>query len=426
MGGPDTQQALWRPPNASRTFAPVPTPFSRTLRALDDDERGTAWTGAIAAALLAAWLAWFVASPVAVYETTDVARVEASQDVHAVQAPVAGRVVGCRTALGQVVRAGDVICELESTVEQSRLTEERAHALSLARQIEAARAELASDERAVTQDRDARLAAVDEANAEAREAAAAAHRSTDEAARLAPLRASGRLSELEYGKIQSDADVQRAAADAKQIHARRLELERQSAASERRAAIERVQRELAQLGAERATAEATIQVLETEIERHTLRAPVSGRVGEVARVRPGAVVAAGDRLADVVPDGALRIVAEFGPAAALGRIRAGQPARFRLAGFPSSQYGTIAARVLRVAMEPRDGAIRVELALAPNGPPNGPPNGSPNGSPNAAVALRHGLPGRVEVELERVSPATLVLRAAGRLVTRQPLTAAGS
>ena len=72
----------------------MPTPFSRTLRALDDDERGTAWTGAIAAALLAAWLAWFVASPVAVYETTDVARVEASQDVHAVQAPVAG-VISC-------------------------------------------------------------------------------------------------------------------------------------------------------------------------------------------------------------------------------------------------------------------------------------------------------------------------------------------
>jgi hypothetical protein len=35
------------------------------------------------------------------------------------------------------------------------------------------------------------------------------------------------------------------------------------------------------------------------------------------------------------------------------------------------------------------------------------------------------MPGSVEVEVERVSPATLVLRAAGRLVTR-PLTRSAS
>jgi hypothetical protein len=34
------------------------------------------------------------------------------------------------------------------------------------------------------------------------------------------------------------------------------------------------------------------------------------------------------------------------------------------------------------------------------------------------------LPGRLEIEIERVSPATLVVRAAGRAVTRQQMIAA--
>jgi hypothetical protein len=33
------------------------------------------------------------------------------------------------------------------------------------------------------------------------------------------------------------------------------------------------------------------------------------------------------------------------------------------------------------------------------------------------VELQHGLPGRLEIEIERVSPATLVLRSAGALVS---------
>jgi hypothetical protein len=50
------------------------------------------------------------------------------------------------------------------------------------------------------------------------------------------------------------------------------------------------------------------------------------------------------------------------------------------------------------ASELRDGRVRVELALT--------------GRP-AGMRLQHGLPGRVEIEVERLSPAALVMRAAG-------------
>ena len=100
----------------------------------------------------------------------------------------------------------------------------------------------------------------------------------------------------------------------------------------------------------------------------------------------------------------MRAVAEYTPSAALGRVRPGQPARLRLEGFPWAQYGSLRATVAVVASEPRDGRVRVELELQPD--------------PGSAIPLRHGLPGTAEIEVERVSPATLVLRAAGKLLAR--------
>jgi hypothetical protein len=101
-----------------------------------------------------------------------------------------------------------------------------------------------------------------------------------------------------------------------------------------------------------------------------------------------------------VPTGDLRIVASFEPADALGRIQPGQPARLRLDGFPWTEYGSIGATVTHVGSEVRDGRIRVELAV----------------NPHAAnrVPMQHGLPGTVQVVVERISPASLVLRVVGR------------
>jgi membrane fusion protein (multidrug efflux system) len=116
----------------------------------------------------------------------------------------------------------------------------------------------------------------------------------------------------------------------------------------------------------------------------------------------GSVVRAGDRLAAIVPSGGLRAVADFLPASALGRVRPGQSARLRLEGFPWTRFGTVAAVVERVASEPLEGRVRVELRLVPDAA--------------ARIPLQHGLPGTVEVEVERLAPAELVLRAAGQLL----------
>lgn len=66
------------------------------------------------------------------------------------------------------------------------------------------------------------------------------------------------------------------------------------------------------------------------------------------------------------------------------------------------QYGPVPATVARVASEVRDGRVRVEMTVDP--------------SRNPRVPLQHGLPGSVEVLVERVTPAALILRTAGRMM----------
>jgi membrane fusion protein (multidrug efflux system) len=115
-------------------------------------------------------------------------------------------------------------------------------------------------------------------------------------------------------------------------------------------------------------------------------------------------VRAGDRLFSVVPPGQLRGVGNFVPADALGRVRPGQTARLRLEGFPWTQYGTVPATVTHVGSELRDGKVRVEFAIHPD--------------PGSAIPMQHGLPAMAEVDVEQVSPATLVLRSIGGALGR--------
>jgi membrane fusion protein (multidrug efflux system) len=105
----------------------------------------------------------------------------------------------------------------------------------------------------------------------------------------------------------------------------------------------------------------------------------------------------------VVPEGRLRAVADFDPEAALGRLHEGQTARMRLRGFPWTEYGTVPATVSKVASEVRDGKVRVELRIDPT---------------TTRIPLAHGLPGSVEVDVERTSPAELLLRSVGHVLGR--------
>lgn len=378
--------------------------FTRSMRSLHAGNRSarTAWFLLLPSAVLIAWSVWFVRAPVARYEVTDRARLEVDRAVYVLQAPIAGRVISSALSLGRGVKPGDVLLEIEAQPQQLQLRETRAHAASLDPQIRALLDEIAAQQDAQRQQRDAARAALDQARAQFRETDAQAKLAADEAARIARLRKEGLIAERDLVQAQAAQQSKRAAADSAQFAIARLEREQQTAGADREAGVRQLRTALTKLEADRNVTATTVERLSYEVRRRRVIAPVDGKLGEVAVLRPGGWVDEGDKVGAVVPSGHLRVVAEFPPPAALGRIRAGQTARVRLQGFPWTQYGTIAAHVASVGSEVRDGFVRVELDVD---------------RALAAIPLQHGLPGSVEIKVEDITPAALVLRAAGQLVS---------
>jgi membrane fusion protein (multidrug efflux system) len=337
---------------------------------------------------------------VAIYEVTPTARLEVDQAVHPIATPVAGRIVTTHLVVGRAVQAGEVLVELDAEAPRLQYDEARVRLTALTAQRQARRQELTAEQVAQHDERQAARVAVDEARARSHESDVAARAAAEQADIFMHLDARGLASRLEFLRIKADADQKRAAADTLRLAVSRLEHDQRTKDSDRTARITQFSREVTQLDGDIRTAEATLTRLAHTIDQTRVRAPITGHLGEVAALLPGAVVRQGDTLGVVLPAGALRVVATFPPAVALGRVQPGQPARLRLDGFPWAQYGSLVATVTSVATEARDGAIRVELHLESEAP--------------TAIPLQHGLPGMVEVEVERISPATLVLRGVGK------------
>jgi membrane fusion protein (multidrug efflux system) len=384
------------------------SPFSRSLRALEA-ERSRGWLPiAVTGALFLAWAGWFVLARVPLYETSTIARIEAAAAAHPVDARVAGRAVRVHLPIGEQVRTGDVLVELEAAAERLALEEARERLAALTRDLTAVRSEIAAEERAVADDRLAAASERDQQRALMREVEAGRRLADEEAARSGRLRAEGIVAELDDTRAKAEAERRRAAADAAGAALARIEHDQKTRESDRLVRVQRLRGTLSRLEGEASTAAATIRRLEYEVERRLLRAPVDGRIAEAAELRIGTVVDEGDRLAAIVPDGPLRVVAQFAPAAAIGRVRAGQPGRVRLLGFPWVEYGSLPATVTAVADEARDGLVRVEMSV---------------GTLPPTLPISHALPGSVEIEVERARPAWLVMRTLGGLLTR-PIEAA--
>jgi multidrug resistance efflux pump len=379
------------------------TAFPRSTMALAADGTRHALCGVLLpATLLGAWVAWAFVARLALYAVTDTARLEVDHAVHYVEAPVAGRVVATHLELGREVLGEAVLVELEVDTQRLQHEEERARLAALSRQIEAVGAEIAAAERALSAAQRTAQVALEEAGAKFRETQAVTQFATQEAARATRLHARGYLADVDLQRTHTEGQKQQAAADSLQLAISRLQREHQTQANDRQTHLLQLKRERTRLEGEQARARATAERLRYEVQRRLIRAPVAGRLGEIATLRQGAYVQEGDKLAAVVPAGDLKIVAEFMPPVALGRIRAGQPARLRLDSFNWAQYGSVDATVSSVASEAHNGRVRVELRVAPE--------------PMAVIPLQHGLTGALEVEVERVTPAALVLRTAGRLL----------
>jgi multidrug resistance efflux pump len=377
--------------------------FPRSAQMLMVDRGRATIAGILIASLLfGAWLAWAFLARVVVYAVTDKARLEVDRAVHMVEAPVAGRVVATHMELDRKVTRGAVLVELETVAERLQYAEAQTQLATFAHEIESLAREKIKAEQALREVHQADNLAFDEAQAQYREAQISARVATQEADRAKRLHSRGYLADADLERIQAQMQQRLAVAARLRLAARRLQQEQRTHERDRQVEMERLTRELARLKGEQSTASAAIDRLTHNIARRRILAPVSGRLGKIAALQPGVFVKEGDTLAAVVPEGDVHIVADFFPHDALGRIQAGQSARLRLDSFPWAQYGMLTATVARVASEARDGRVRVELTVSAASTP--------------LITTQHGLTGTLEVEVEKVAPAALVLRAAGQLI----------
>lgn len=381
----------------------MPASFAHTMRSLERQQRPWLWL-APALVLLGAWALWMTRARVDVYASATRARVEVHRMAKRVAALDGGRIGTLRCELGRVVRTGEVLAELDSSVERAELAQGRAQLASLTQKLRAVQAQVGAEQakrlsrlhmdelaaqRGVYALQHARVSATHQA-----EVASIAQRLNQRSAlsRIDAVTADAELSKtrLQLDQATIEADRLRAA----QQYEERSELVR----------VAELKRQLAELEADRQIRSAALELVQTRLARRTLHAPASGRLGNTAALQVGDVVKAGDVLATVIPDEDVHIVAEFAPADAVGRILPGQRARVRLNGFSWLEFGMFEARVRHVASEPRDGTIRVELAIGAHRLPQ--------------VPMQHGLPGSVDVRIDQATPWSLLLRSLGGTLLR--------
>ncbi|MEW6379407.1 MAG: HlyD family efflux transporter periplasmic adaptor subunit [bacterium] len=379
--------------------------FSRSLRALRaDSHRRSVLCLVFAAVVLVLWAIWFLAARVTLYEVSGAAMIELDLAAYSLDAPIGGRVVANHMVLGRKVQPGDLLVELDTASEHLMVAEERSQVDALSRQLDALFRELKAQRQAHYEYQQIARKAIDEARARQREAEVDFVLLEDEFKRMEVLRADGIVSEVDFLRTKAEMQKRQEVAEALKLRAHQLEWEEKNRQSESRVRREQIKRQIAMVKGEIAAKTLTIERLFGEIGKGSIRAPVAGQIDGMKDLRIGSVIHEGERCGTILTPGRLIITALFSASETVGRIRPGQRAQLRLDSFPWTQYGCIPARVARIASEVRDGQVRAELALDPN--------------LVSSIPLQHGLSGSVEVEVDRTTPAELVLRLVGKLLTR--------
>ena len=374
-------------------------PFHQSLHALRRDRhRGLLVLGILLVVSLFAFLVWAIAAEVTVFETTASSRLESGRPVNRIDTPFSGSVASVHVALGDEVAEGELLFEMDTRTQKLEISAAQEALAGLQSQVAPLEEEIAAAESGVELSGESGQGAVLEARSRLSAARADATNAAEVSRRLRRLGDEGAIPEAEERAAQSSAQVASSTARAARHAVRVRRSEQQLQEADRRQTLASLRRRLAALRGEIGTTQAKLDRLTLDLERSAIRANISGRVAFVQELTPGQELERGAHVLSLLPTSDLRIVASFPPEAAFGRLKTGQRAAMRLHAYPWTSFGKLTATVTRVGNESTDGMVRVELAPDLN---------------DFSVPLQHGLPGLLEVEVERASPAELVLRAAG-------------
>jgi membrane fusion protein (multidrug efflux system) len=359
-------------------------------------------------------VAWAVAARIPVMKVSSQGRIEPHNEVYRLEPPGAGRVVRSMLNLDEEIKAGDLLIEFDTRSERLELEQSKATTVALEQELSVIRDQLANKKAELAASSLVDEVAVREA-VEKEGELAPRHRLAEQRAQLAQNSPSGSISELEKLERLTDVDALDSASRAQSLAIVRIRREQAVRRQTLTAQHLGLRREELRIEGQLRELKVAIDRLEYQIEKKHYRAPASGRLVDVVELGAGAFIAEGQRLGTILAtDAAVRVRARF-PKEMVGIIQPGQTAQLKLDGYPWTIYGTVPAKVTRVGTEPGiaatpeaiPGTVRVELDIQTPADPR--------------IQLQHGLTATVEVEVARVSPVALLMRAIGEWhVTEAP------
>jgi hemolysin D len=381
-------------------------PFQRTLRSLSGDEFGVRVTlAALCVAALIGLAAWALEARIPVLKVSTLGRIEPHNAVHRLEPPEAGIVVRSMMALDKEVVEGELLIEFDTHEQRLDLEQSQISLATLTHDLAAVKDQTARKKRELEESVLADEAALREAEARSRELGPK-YLLAQQRRRRAEESAPGVISELEKLERKTESEEISRATETQPIALRRLQRDQMV----RRAGIEgqllQLKRDRLKIEGDMDGLRVAIARLKLQIERRHFRAPASGQLVDAAELAAADYTTQGQRLGTLLAKGPLRVRARF-PKETVGIIRPGQQAQLKLDGYPWSVYGTLPAQVASVGTEPTivptaeavAGTVRVELDVQPPADPR--------------ILLRHGMTTTVEIEVARVSPVVLLLRAIG-------------
>lgn len=378
--------------------------FSRTTRLMEHGLGALSWIKiSTASILLLIWSLWFFTIRIPLFEHSSDGRVEVISNEHRVDAPASGRIIVNRLNLGVPVRKGTLLVQLDDSVTRLEREEQMAERAALEAEAHAVERErvLLTEKSSIK--RKEALAALDEIDAEKKKLQPQLSFSQTQAERYQELAEKQSVPELEVLQRTTEASTLEKKRTELEFSASRLLWQTRGVSKDIETTVEHIKNRALIIRKRMAVVDATVARLTQQIELHAIRAPVDGEIGAIATVNEGVWLEKGAWIAKVIPHRDLRVVAYFDPRSVVGRVKPGQPARIKLPAFPWTQYGSIRARVDHIGTALERKHNRVELALGQNWP--------------KSIPMQHGLPADVEILVERITPAKLVLRTVGSLLT---------
>jgi membrane fusion protein (multidrug efflux system) len=387
---------------------PMAYPFQSTLRSLNGSEsriqRALLVVGAMATAGL---MVWALGARIPVLKVSTQGRIEPHNAVHRIEPPEAGRVVQSMLELDKQVNEGDLLIELDTREQRLQLAQSEATADSLVKDLAVLEEQIGSKQRELDASGLADQASLNEAVA--KEAELVPRRLlAQQREQLATQSPFGTISTLEKLERHTEADELAHTSQTQGLGVERLRREQEFRRQGLKAQLLGLQRERQKIEGQLGELKVGIERLKYQIEKMQVRAAASGRLVDVVELAAGDYISQGDRMGTILASGSshVRVRARF-PKETVGIVRPGQRAQLKLDGYPWSIYGTVPAQVSSVGTEPGlstnpdaiPGTVRVELEIQSPGDPR--------------IVLQHGLTTTVEIEVARVSPMALLLRAIG-------------